>query len=154
MQNMQKALDAFELDMLHGPVPVIDLPLVHRFTPGMYIREIHMPAGTLATSKTHKVRHPYTILSGSVSVFIPGNSDLIHIDAPFFGITEAGTRRLLYVHSDCVWITFHPNPGNLTDLDEIERMLIERRELPDGTRIYDHYITALSRTVLVEEGVR
>jgi hypothetical protein len=47
---------------------VIECPLVHRFTPGMYIREIFMPAGSLITSKIHKTEHPYTISKGKFAV--------------------------------------------------------------------------------------
>ena len=56
----------------------VHCPVKHRFTEGMYIREIFMPAGTLLTSKIHNTEHPYTISLGTAAVQIDGLS-LIHI---------------------------------------------------------------------------
>ena len=98
------------------------LPLTHRFTPGMYIREIFMPAGKVITSKVHRTEHPYIISRGVVSVFIPGIGPQT-LTAPHFGITKSGTRRLLYIHEDTVWTTFHAT--DLTDIVELENYLSE-----------------------------
>jgi hypothetical protein len=94
---------------------------VHRFTPGLYIREIFMPAGMLCVSKVHNTEHPYIISKGVVSVFIPGKGVDV-LSAPHTGITLPGTRRLLYIHEDVIWTTFHPT--DLTDLEEIEQAII------------------------------
>ena len=39
------------------------------------------------------------------------------IEAPYNGITEPGTKRAIYTHTDCVFITVHAT--ELTDVDEI-----------------------------------
>ncbi len=137
-------LDDMEMAMLDSGTPAVELPLTHRFTEGIYSREIFMPAGTLLTSKIHKVRHPYVILQGKVSVYIP-EVGVQHLEAPYMGITEPGTRRVLYIHEDCTWVTFHPNADNTEDLDVIEDRLIERRELADGLTGFEHYIELLTR---------
>lgn len=134
-------LDRLEEAMLQG-APVVNLPLVHRFTHGLYIREIFMPAGTLLTSKIHKTQHPFVILKGKVSVLIPGE-DVAHLEAPHFGITQPGTRRLLYIHEDTTWLTFHPNPEDVEDLEQIEERLIERRAGADGRTMFEHYTELL-----------
>ena len=106
---------------------VIECPLVHRFTPGMYIREIFMPAGSLITSKIHKTEHPYTISKGKVAVSIDGK-DWEEFEAPYTGITKPGTRRILYIIEDCIWTTYHINADNCEDLEHLEEKIIEKRE--------------------------
>ena len=95
-------------------------PLKHTFVPGAYIREIFMTKGLLLTSKIHKVEHPYFIMKGKVTVLTEEGE--VTIKAPYHGITPAGTKRLLYVHEDTVWITVHSTES--TDLDEIEKEII------------------------------
>lgn len=125
-------IDRLEEAMRASPHQV-DCPLVHRFVPGMYIREIFMPRGTRLTSKVHRTRHPFVITKGRVSVWTE-REGMQHFTAPYFGITEPGTRRVLEIHEDTVWITFHPT--HLTDLQEIEDKIImpaeEFRKLNQG----------------------
>lgn len=99
----------------------IDFPLVHRFTPGIYAREIFMPAGALVVSKIHLTEHPYVVSKGRISVWTEseGTQEIV---APFTGITKPGTRRLLIVHEDTIWTTFHAT--DKTDVNEIEREIL------------------------------
>lgn len=99
----------------------VEMPLTHRFTDGMYIREIFMPAGTLLTSKIHKTRHPFVVSKGKCIVYDGSKPETI--SAPYTGITEANTRRLLYIEEDTIWTTFHVT--NKTDVDEIEKEIIK-----------------------------
>lgn len=131
-------LDEIEIAMLET-FPAVELPLVHRFTPGLYIREIFMPTGTLCTSKIHRTEHPYVVTRGKVSVFID-RVGVEHIEGPHVGITKAGTRRLLYIHEDCTWLTFHPiSEAESGDLVAIEARIIEPRELLDGRTAFEFY---------------
>jgi len=102
-------------------------PVTHRFTPGLYAREIFMPAGTLITSKIHKTEHPFVVLSGRVSVWT-GDGEAAMLEGGHVGITKAGTRRVLYIHSDTRWVTFHPSEE--TDLVKLEEQLIEPHDFP------------------------
>ena len=97
-------------------------PLKHTFADGIYIREIFMPKGMLIVSKIHKVRHPYFVLKGDLSVLTEEGE--VRIFAPYFGITPAGTKRLLYIHEDTVWITVHATEE--TDLEKIEEDIIAK----------------------------
>jgi hypothetical protein len=98
--------------------PQIHLPLEHRFTSGMYIRTIHMPAGTVVTSRTHLTNHPFVVQSGVVDVY-DEQGKRERLFAGHLGITKAGTRRVLMVHQDCIWSTFHAT--DKTDPDEITK---------------------------------
>ena len=103
-------------------MPPAVLPLVHLFTPGMYIRQIEIPASTLLTSMEHATEHPFVILSGTVDVI--SDFEEIQYVGPCIGITKPGTKRILFTHTDTVWVTFHANPENFQNHEEIgERIL-------------------------------
>ena len=100
-----------------------DLPpqtsgLEHTFTPGLYGRTYYMPKSSLLTSMTHATEHQFVILSGLVMVWDRETGSKVYA-APYTGVTKPGTRRLLYTFEDTRWKTFHANPDNLTDPDEI-----------------------------------
>lgn len=115
-------------------LPQLDMPLTHRFTPGLYVREIFMPKGSLVISKIHKTEHPYAVLKGHAAV-LTEDGKVEQIKAPFIGITKSGTRRVLFIHEDCIWATFHPS--NETDLAKLEEQLIEKREMPQDAAELD-----------------
>lgn len=103
-----------EMMAMEGEVP--NCPLTHRFTPNLYTRELFIPKGTLATTVLHLTTHPFFIVQGDVSVWYR-EVPLERYKAPHIGITQAGTRRLIYAHEDTIWVTCHVT--NLTDPDEI-----------------------------------
>lgn len=115
-------VDALERKM--AELPQQECPVKHHFTPGLYAREIFMPAGTVVTSKIHKTEHPFVVSKGKVLVH--DNETANEITAPYFGVTKAGTRRVLYVVEDCVWITFHPTSE--TDVAKIEQQIILKHD--------------------------
>lgn len=130
----QEALNAMgisrnvdELESAMTDIPPVECPVNHVFTKGLYTRTIFMPAGTLIVSKLHKTQHPYFVLKGKATVWTETNG-VVEIEAPFVGITEPGTRRVLYIHSDCIWATAHANPDDET-VDQIEARIIEPRPI-------------------------
>lgn len=116
-------LDLLEREMVKFPWVV--MPVTHRFTPGLYIREIFMPAGTILTSKIHKTEHPFVISAGRLEV-LTENDGWVPMQAPFTGITKPGTRRVLKIFEDTIWTTFHPTDE--TDVEKIEAAIIERHD--------------------------
>ena len=106
----------------------VDLPLTHVFTPGLYVRTIFMPAGSIVMSMTHNTRHPFIISTGEVDVITP-DGPVTHI-APYMGITEPGTKRFLHVKQDTTWTTFHANPENIEDPDQIVQIISEELHNP------------------------
>jgi len=124
-EERDKLIDQAENLILEKGEPVT-LTLKHRFTDGMYIREIFMPAGTVLTSRIHKTNHPFSIQKGKCNVY--DGDDLQVLEAPHLGITEKNTRRLIHVMEDTIWVTFHVT--DKTDLAEIEKELLVERENP------------------------
>lgn len=119
-------IDEAEAELLK--FPPIQCPLVHSFTPGLYVRQIFIPAGTMLTSRVHKQTHPFFIMRGRISV-VSGTEKTTY-EAPYIGITTAGTRRVLYAHKDTVWVTAHANPDEYEDPDEMVEALTDDAENP------------------------
>jgi hypothetical protein len=103
-------------------------PVTHHWTPGLYAREIFMPAGLIITSEIHKTEHPFVVSKGRVLVYLESENRWEVIQAPHFGVTKPGTRRLLLIVFDTVWTTFHVTAK--TDVGEIEDEILERRVNP------------------------
>ena len=95
-------------------------PVKHSFADGCYIREIFNPAGELLVTKIHKKEHPFFLMKGKMSILT--EDGVKHIQAPHHGITKPGTKRIIYTHTDCVFVTVHAT--DKTDVDEIEKEVI------------------------------
>jgi hypothetical protein len=100
-------------------------PLEHIFLPGQYVRKITMPPGLLVTSARHKTTHPFFVLTGMV--WVASVEGTVAIRAPYCGVTQAGTKRVLYVVEECVWVTVHATGE--TDLDKLRKLLTEDNAL-------------------------
>jgi hypothetical protein len=94
--------------------------LKHTFCDGQYIREIFMPAGQVLTSKIHKKKHPFFILTGKLT--IASEDGVIDIEAPYHGITYPGAKRVIYTHEDTVFITVHAT--DKTTVEEVTKEVI------------------------------
>ena len=125
-------------------------PLKHTFVDGAYIREITMPKGMLLTSKIHKICHPYFVLRGDVSVLT--EEGVKRIKAPYSGVTQPGTKRVLYMHEETVWTTVHVTKE--TDLEKIEKEIIAESydEIPNfnGFQVEDTEILDFIKEVTEE----
>lgn len=99
---------------------LIDCHVKHRFTPGLYMRECALPAGMIGISQIHNTTHPFVILEGKIRVRT--HLGIRTLEAPFFGITEPMTRRILSAITDTRWITFHVT--DLTDPEEIQKSIL------------------------------
>ena len=97
-------------------------PLTHKFSDGIYVREIFIPAGCFVVGKIHKHDHPNFLLSGETIVVTEEGTQ--ELKGPLSMISKAGTKRALYAKTDLVWITVHLNPTNTTDLAELEKEII------------------------------
>ena len=97
-------------------------PLKETFLDHQYIREIFNPAGQVIVTKIHKVEHPFFLLQGEMSIITEKGEE--HISAPYYGITAIGTKRIIYTHTDCTFVTVHST--ELKDSDKIEEEVIAK----------------------------
>lgn len=118
LANREKIL-ALQNAMLELPGQ-IDCPVQHHFAPGMYGREILLPAGSLVVGKIHKHAHVNVISMGEC--LVATEQGVQRLRAPYTFISEPGTKRAVYSITDVVWTTCHATDS--TDLEKIEEQVI------------------------------
>jgi len=98
--------------------------LTHHFEQGLYIREIHIPAGTLLIGRIHRHGHVCQLLEGSVVlIHQEGKKEGFH--APSQIITLPGYQMVVHAVTDCIARTVHPNPTEERDIDILEADIFE-----------------------------
>lgn len=107
---------------LVGPDSYVEFPVSHEWGHKCYVREVNSPANALVVTKIHKFRHPFFLLEGEVSVMT--ESGLQRIAAPHYGMTEPGTKRVIYTHTKTKWVTVHGT--DLEDPAEVEEEIIAK----------------------------
>lgn len=113
----REIVNALELEMLKHPQ--LELPVTHRFAPGIYARELFIPAGTFLTGKIHKYEHLCIMSQGDMTVLL--ETGLRRVQAPFTCVSPPGTKRIAYAHENTIWTTIHPTME--TDIEKIEQLL-------------------------------
>src|ERR1700688_588778 len=96
-----------------------ETPLKHLFEPGMYIREMSIPAGTLLTGKEHLLGHVVELVQGSVILFAPDGRH--RFDAYAFIQSKPGFHAVVYTLTDVVSRTLHPNPEESRDVESLDK---------------------------------
>lgn len=81
----------------------IEIPVRHYFSPGVYAREITIPAGTLLTGRIHKFQQLNILSGGKISVLT--DDGMKDVEAPFTVVSPPGTKRIAFAHTECTWTT-------------------------------------------------
>lgn len=95
----------------------VHLEPTHHFAPGIYLRELSIPAGVTLTGAIHKTEHFCILTKGKVSV--GGMEQISVLEAPAIVRSLPGVKRAIYAHQDSIWVNVHHNPTNETDLEKI-----------------------------------
>ncbi len=111
--------------------------VVDRFAPGIYMRELHIPAGTWIVGKTHKTEHFNQVLKGHCIVNIRGRESEHKAGDTF--LSYAGDKKIIFALEDSIWATIHPTKE--TDVDKIELEVIDM----SAERLIENKIQTLIR---------
>ncbi len=125
MTLAQSEQQLFDIESAIAQCEQVQIEVKHKFAPGLYIRECHVPAGALIAGARHKTSHAFTLAKGVLYIIENDGSRKV-VEAPFTGVTEVGTKRCAFAEEDSVFITYHPT--DKTDIEEISDDLIE----PEG----------------------
>ena len=106
-------------------MPQAEFPTKHYFANGLYVREMQVKAGTVLVGKVHKTQHIFALIQGGMTLV--WDSHRLRVKAPFITVSEPGIKRAGLAHEDCVCLNIHHT--NLTDIDEVERSLVEEDPL-------------------------
>lgn len=114
IQEFEKSCRALE------DVAGVNIEPVHHHCNGVYIREIHIPAGTALVGEIHLTDQLNVVSKGSIRV---ATEDGVRtITAPSTFISPAGTKRAGFALEDTVWSVVIAT--ELTNDDDIYRKFI------------------------------
>mgnify|MGYP003147364294 FL=1 len=105
-------------------------PVKHTFVGGCYVREIYNPADQLLITKIHKKEHPFFLMKGEMSILT--EEGIQNIKAPYQGVTKPGTKRAIYTHEECIFITVHATDNTTIEDVEEEVICTKYEDLPPG----------------------
>lgn len=100
-----------------------ECPVTHRFAPGVYLREIAMPADTIVIGKVHKTKH-FNILIRGACLIVHADGTREELRAPYTFVSEENVQKVLYITEDMIWQTVHVTTE--TDLVKLEEELISK----------------------------
>lgn len=144
-------------------LPQVECPVVHHFGPGIYIREVTLPAGTLAIGHAQRFEHLNIMLTGAVSM-VGDDGNLKVLRAPLIFVGKPG-RKVGVVLETCTWQNVYATEEK--DIDKLEAMYLDKSETwqahaeassrieqasRDGDR--DDFLRVISMAGFTEEQVR
>lgn len=111
-----------ELEEVMKAMPQIDLNdyTKHHFAPGIYTRELFLPAGVIATGKIHRHQIMNILVYGTIQITL--DEGIKTVTGPRIFNSKAGTKKAVHAITDCLILNIHPT--ELTDIDEIEKEFI------------------------------
>jgi len=101
-------------------LPQIEMVTKHYFAPGIYTRELQIPAGSVLTGKIHRHEVMNVLVSGTIKVTTDAGIETL--TGPLIFNSQAGTKKAAVSITDVIWLNIHPT--ELTDLEEIEKEFI------------------------------
>lgn len=98
----------------------------HRFVPGIYSREITIPANILLTTEIHASEHIAILSKGSFAFYT--ESGIEYFKAPHTMVTQIGTKRAMLTFEEVIFTSFHHNPDNILNIEELVEILTFKDE--------------------------
>lgn len=128
---------AAELERVLLDQPQLDAPVLHHFAPGIYTRELHMPAGAVAVGRSHRKPCLNVLLKGVLALRRDDGS-WGNVEAPAMFVGSVG-RKVAVVIEDAVFL-------NQWATSERDVAAIEREVLDDSSA----FIAALEARIEAE----
>lgn len=100
----------------------VDCPVVHRFGPGIYIREVHIPAGTMSIGHYQTTEHLNVMLKGKV-IMINADGSKITVEAPQTFVSPPG-RKVGVILEDMIWQNIYATDE--TDIEKLEATYLKK----------------------------
>jgi len=140
----KRAIEQHEKELLQ--MPQADCPVVHHFFDGIYIREVSLPAGTLAIGHAQRFPQLNIMLKGKVAIVKNGNIEVL--EAPLMYMGEAG-RKVGYIMEDTVWQNIYATTE--TDIEKLEEYYLDKSEAFKDYQAYSDMFEQQERQVDVED---
>lgn len=114
-------LDAIEALMLQHPQ--VECPVAHYFGPGVYMREMSVPAGTYIMGHAHKEAGLNILVKGRLAIIVDHRA--IELDGPIIFTSQPG-RKFAYAIEDTIFVNVFATDE--TDIETLEATYIEKSE--------------------------
>jgi hypothetical protein len=101
----------------------VDCPVYHHFSPGLYIRELNVPADTVLVGYKQKTEHLNIFLKGCVVIVNDG--EIVEMKAPMIFTGNPG-RKVGYVKEDMSWLNVYATTE--TDIETLEEMFLDKTD--------------------------
>lgn len=105
-------------------------PVIHAFGPGLYIREVFMPAGTIAIGHEQRFEQMNVLLKGRV-VMLNKSGVPTELVAPM-AFTGPPGQKIGYIAEDMVWQNIYATTE--TDIETLESMFIVKDDVWEEDR--------------------
>jgi len=102
-------------------LPQLDCKEKHYFGPGLYVREVTMPAGAVIVGKPHKTEHLCVMLQGHMRVKSE-DGEVVELKAPTTFVAKPG-RKVAYILETVVFQNIFATEE--TDIEKLEHMFID-----------------------------
>jgi hypothetical protein len=105
-----------------------ELAPIHSFSDGVYRRELTMPAGFIIVGKRHSMEHLVHMTKGFCTCFTERGYEDMAGDVKFW--SPAGEKRLLFIHEETTWVTYHKTDATTVEEVESEISIVEPLLIP------------------------
>lgn len=125
----QEVMTPAELEQLEShmlDLPQVECPVVHHFGPGVYIREVTLPAGIFAVGHAQRYEHLNIMLAGSVAV-LGDDGEVKVLRAPIIFTGQPG-RKVGVILETCIWQNVYPNPDDERNVDVLEAKWLDKSQ--------------------------
>lgn len=102
-------------------LPQAECPVVHSFGPGVYIRQITMPARVGAIGRAHRFEHMNVMLKGRALV-MQADGSIKELVAPLTFVGQPG-QKIGAILEEMVWLNIYATTE--TDIEKLEAELFE-----------------------------
>lgn len=123
MTSMRAKVEALEASL--QSVPQVDCAVRHYFAPGIYAREMSIPAGTVVTGAVHKTENLIIVSMGRLQIVTDnGTREVVAGDM----ITcRPGMKNAVVALEDSRLTNILPNPENLNDIFQLTEIFTESK---------------------------
>lgn len=156
-------LSVEEVESIMLKFPQAECPVRHIFGPGVYIREVFLPANTWAIGHHQNFEHLNIMIKGKVKMYNQDGSTSI-IEGPLT-FTGSPGRKVGYIIEDTIWQNVYPTAETNVEVLEatyltksaVSTEAINQLLLPDLIKIQadqEDYLALLAELNLTESQVR
>jgi hypothetical protein len=133
-------VDVAEVEKQLLDFPQVPCPVRHHFGPGIYIREVFLPAGSVVIGHFQKTEHMNSMIAGKV-IMLNDDGTTKEVSAPQVFVGKPG-RKIGYIVEDVTWQNIYPTTE--TDIQKLEATYLDKTEFW-LQKEHDSFVVAMAR---------